>query len=57
MRSYNVVFSVSVMVDADSDTEAEQLAWSDFVENMPKAKDFGVYSEVAFDWEDDEVTA
>lgn len=41
MTKYNVVFSVSYLVEAEDKTEAEEKAWDLMYDDMPSPKYFG----------------
>lgn len=46
LNTYKVTFSVTLEIEAASEQDAEELGFSDFVENMPRPKDFGTYVEL-----------
>lgn len=46
LNTYKVTFSVTLEIEAASAQDAEELGFSDFVENLPRPKDFGAYVEL-----------
>lgn len=46
LNTYAVTFAVTLEVEAASAQDAEELAFSDFVENLPRPKDFGAFVEM-----------
>lgn len=46
LNTYKVTFSVTLEIEAASEQDAEELGFSDFVENLPRPKDFGIYVEL-----------
>ena len=46
LNTYKVTFAVALEIEAASEQDAEELGFSDFVENLPRPKDYGVHVEL-----------
>lgn len=46
LNTYKVTFAVTLEIEAASAQDAEELGFSDFVENMPRPKEFGAFVEL-----------
>jgi hypothetical protein len=49
MKTYNVNFYYTIVVEAEDENEAEENGFDDFVENPPRPKDFAIEAEERID--------